>query len=191
MLALLSFFPVLPLLSLNFLFLLASIQLFYLPRSRFRLRGKGPFWGQLPWLGAFAHHPVWVLLPVPRLAEEVGLSWPLCQGQVPSPWPAVIAEGARDLGHNGVLQATQMEGQIAGSYRMNSGILPPILGCEVRVVGSFSGTLQDTACSLFPRPRRSPAGPRLEGIEGPRENTMTPPLIALPSARTTTHLTHI
>lgn len=177
--------------SLNFLFLLAAIQLLHLPRSRFRLRGSDPFCGQLPSLGAFAHHPVWVFLPVPRQAEEADLSWSLHQVQVPSPWPAIIAEGARDLGRNGVLQATRMEGQVAGSYRMNSGTLPPTLGCEVGVAESFSGTLQDIAPSLFLRPPRSTAGPRLEGLESPRENTMTTPLIALSTARTTTHLTYI
>ena len=60
-----------------------------------------------------------------------------------------------------------MEGQVAGSYRMNSGTLPPILGCEVGVAESFSGTLQDIAPSLFLRPPRSPAGLRLGELEGP------------------------
>ena len=109
----LSFFPVLPLLPLNFLSLLSSIQLLHLPRSRFKRRGRAPVGAS--WLsGSLCPSPSLVFLPALRQAEEADLRWPSIRAGSPS-LPAAIAEGARDLGPYGVLQATRMGGQAAGS----------------------------------------------------------------------------
>lgn len=123
----LSFFPVLP---LNFLFLLSSIQLLHLPRSRFKLRGRAPVGASYA-----VRERLSITQSGPPASAQAGWrgrsALAIPSGLGPQSLPAAIAEGARDLGPSGVLQATRMEGQAAGSYRVNSGTLPPTLGSEV------------------------------------------------------------